>query len=388
MNFEAPVTAKPSPMGDEEALRARRGLILKVAGALALLIVAALVLMRVFGGGEQADETPGAPLVTVITPGLNPVASTVSATGSIAARREMPVGVVGEGGAVAAVLVEPGDWVAQGQVLARIDRSVQVEQSRSLAASLGVAQADARLAQNELDRARALVSRGFISKADIDRKTAARDQATARVRVAQAQLNEQQARNGRLDIRAPAAGLVLTRDVEPGQIVGAGGAVLFRIARGGEMEMLARVAETDLPGLSVGARAKVTPVGNANALDGQVWQISPVVDPVTRQGLVRIALSYARDVRPGGFASASLIAGEAERPLVPESALQSDDKGSYVLIVNAADTVERRDVKVGQVSDKGVTILSGLTGSERIVALAGGFLAVGQKVRPEVAAKP
>src|SRR3546814_19066005 len=69
-----------------------------------------------------------------------------------------------------------------------------------------VAKAEAALAQNELDRALALVDRGFVSKADVERKTAARDAANARVRVAQAQLGETRARIGRLDVRAPASG--------------------------------------------------------------------------------------------------------------------------------------------------------------------------------------
>src|SRR3546814_5199751 len=77
-------------------------------------------------------------------------------------------------------------------------------------------------------RAKQLVSRGFISQADIDSKTATRDAAVARVNVAKASLAETQARNGRLDIRAPAAGLVLTRDVEPGQIGSAGSGEIGR----------------------------------------------------------------------------------------------------------------------------------------------------------------
>ncbi|MFN3798328.1 MAG: efflux RND transporter periplasmic adaptor subunit, partial [Sphingobium yanoikuyae] len=62
---------------------------------------------------------------------------------------------------------------------------------------------------------------------------------------------------------------------------------------------------------------------------------------------------------------------------------QSDAKGSYVYIVNGKNQVERRDVKVGQVSDTGVAITSGITGAERIVTSAGAFLTVGQKVKPE-----
>ena len=98
----------------------------------------------------------------------------------------MPVGVAGEGGQVVRVLVEPGQWVSAGQVLAVIDRSVQAQQAAQLAAQIEVARADLRLAQNELDRAQSLVSRGFISQADLDRKRATRDAAAARVRVAQA----------------------------------------------------------------------------------------------------------------------------------------------------------------------------------------------------------
>src|SRR3546814_6840234 len=93
----------------------------------------------------------------------------------------MPVGVAGEGGEVVRVLVEPGQWVGAGQPLAIIDRSVQAQQAASLAASIRVAQADAKLAQAELERAEALVSRGFISKADMDRKRATRDRKSTRL---------------------------------------------------------------------------------------------------------------------------------------------------------------------------------------------------------------
>src|SRR3546814_5026845 len=137
----------------------------------------------------------------------------------------MPVGVAGGGGRFTRVLVDAGTWVKAGQVLATVDRSVQSETAASLAAQVRVAGADAKLAQADLDRAKQLVSRGFISQADIDSKTATRDAAVARVNVAKASLAETPARNGRLDHRAPAAGLVLTRDVEPGQIVSAGSGV-------------------------------------------------------------------------------------------------------------------------------------------------------------------
>ncbi|WP_370176022.1 efflux RND transporter periplasmic adaptor subunit [Sphingobium abikonense] len=386
MNYETQLLGDSAIIMDgDDRRRSRKKLIIGAGVVVALIAVAAAISMR--GGDPAATPAPGAvaPVVTVTSPGQSTVARTVRATGSLAARVDMPVGVVGEGGMVSRVLVQPGDWVKAGQTLATIERSVQSEQVRSLAAQVEVARADAKLAQAQLDRAKALVGRGFISAADIDQRTATRDQAEARVRVAQAQLAEQRARTGRLDIRAPAAGLVLTRSVEPGQIVQAGSGVLFRMAKGGEMEMQAQVAEGDLATLRPGNSAVITPIGSDVRLTGRVWQVSPVVDPQTRQGIARIAIPYSKAVRPGGFASATITSGSGSAPLLPESAVQSDPKGSFVYIVNGKNQVERRNVTVGQVSDDGVAITSGITGAEKIVTSAGAFLTPGQKVKPELA---
>ncbi|MGV3769020.1 MAG: efflux RND transporter periplasmic adaptor subunit [Sphingobium phenoxybenzoativorans] len=389
MNFETQLAgdAAMAEFDDEMARRRKRRMLLLFAAIVVALIIAALV---VRGRGGDAAGTPAdgaaavAPVVTVVVPGQSSVQRTVSATGSLAARVEMPVAVVGEGGQVVSVLVQPGDWVRAGQTLAVIERSVQSEQIRSLAAQVEVARADAKLAQAELERAKALVGRGFISKADIDRRTATRDAADARVNVAIAQLGEQRARTGRLDIRAPAAGLVLTRTVEPGQVVAAGTGVLFRMAKSGEMEMLAQVSEGDLARLKVGIPATVTPVGGAKSFTGHVWQISPVVDPLNRQGIARVALKFDPALRPGGFAGVSIVSGSGDAPLLPESAVQSDDKGNYVYVVDGANKARRQDVTIGQVSSAGVAITSGLTGREKVVVSAGAFLNPGQLVKPEL----
>ncbi|WP_332810797.1 efflux RND transporter periplasmic adaptor subunit [Sphingomonas sp.] len=370
-------------MVDEEgiAMRRRRIIIAAVAAAaLAVLVALALLLT---GGDEAATPKAGAaPHVTVIVPGRQQVARVISATGSLAARREMPVGVAGEGGMVARVLVDAGDWVGAGQTLAVIERSVQAEESRQLAASIDVARADAALAQQELERAQALVSRGFVSKADVDRRTAARDAANARVRVAQAQLGQSRARIGRLDIRAPASGLVLERKLEAGQVVGPGSGALFRIAQNGQMELRARLSQEDLARVTIGTPAIVTPVGSTETFAGPVWQVAPAIDPQTRQGDARIALPYAKALRPGGFASVEMRVGMVTAPLLPESAVQSDDRGNYVYVVDGANKVARRGVTVGDVSDAGVAITQGLQGNERIVLSAGPFLNPGDSVQP------
>ena len=358
-------------------------------------VVAALVLIAaffMFRGGDDAANPAGAggaggrggqiPSVTVVVPGRSDVARTVSVSGALAARRDQPVGVAGEGGLVRAVMVDAGSWVRQGQVLASIDRSVQSQTANQLGASIQVARADAALAQNEYDRSAALVGRGFVSKADLDRKRGARDAANARVRVAQAQLGAARAQIGRLDIRAPSAGLILTRAVEVGQIVSPGSGALFRLARGGEMEMRAEMSQQDLALVRPGQTASITPIGSNRSFAGQIWQISPVINPQTRVGEVRISVPYDSSVRPGGFAEAKIASGSTTAPMLPQSAVLSDDKGNYVYIIDGRNQVQRRPIRIGEVNEAGVTIAEGLSGQEKVVLSAGPFLNPGQKVAP------
>jgi HlyD family secretion protein len=382
-------------VGDEAPARSRRWLWIGIAAVVVIALAAFLLMGRPSGSHDKAAAAKGGgngaqsqiPTVTVASPGRQTIETVVSGTGSLAARREMPVGVAGEGGLVTRVLVEPGTWVGAGQVLATVDRSVQSQTAESLAASVRVAEAEAKLAQTNLERAQKLVSNGFVSKADIDQKTATRDQALARVRVARAQLSETQARNRRLDIRAPAAGLVLTRQVEPGQIVSSGSGVLFRMAMGGQMELRTQLAESDIQRLRAGATAEVTPTGSNQVFHGQVWQVSPVIDPQTRQGIARIALSYNPALRPGGFASARIVTGATTAVILPQSAVQSDAQGNYVYTLNARNEAIRTPIVTGDVSDAGVAITSGLSGNERVVLTAGAFLNPGQKVIPTLLKK-
>jgi len=393
MNYEAGMLDRQEQLGfeGEPARRGRRWLWIGL-GAFVLVVIAGFLLMgrsankpvpAAKGGKDQSQLLT----VTVSAPGEQTVSTIVSGTGSLAAKREMPVGVAGEGGIVTRVLVDAGSWVSKGQVLAVVDRSVQAQTAESLAAQIRVAEADAKLAQANLERAEKLVGNGFISRADIDQKTAARDQALARVRVAKAQLAETQARNRRLDIRAPEAGLVLARQIEPGQIVSSGSGTLFRMAMDGQFELRTQLAEADIQKLHVGAPAEVTPVGTQTSFKGQVWQVSPVIDPTSRLGIARIALPYNPALRPGGFASARIVAGSVTSVILPQSAVQSDQQGTYVYILNDKDEAVRRDVKTGDVSDQGVRITSGLTGNERVVMTAGAFLNPGQKVIPQLQKK-
>ena len=389
MNYETTVSLDGNETviferSDDDARRRRRRNLLLAALAVVLL---AAIAWYLFSGDEPAADEAGAeqaPAVSVIVPGRTTIAGTINATGTLAARREMPVGVVGEGGRVISVPVEAGQWVRAGQVLAVIDRSVQSQQAESAAAQIEVARADAQLAQANLDRALQLVDRGFISKADVDRLSATRDAAVARVRVAEAQYGERRARNAQLNIVAPAAGLLLERNVEPGQVVGGGSGTLFSIAKGGEMELLAELGETELAQLPLGAMASVTPVGTDKSFTCQVWQISPIINEQDRQGTARCAMPYAPELRPGGFASAEINSGSVVAPLLPESAIQNDEKGPFVYIAGRDNKVVRRDVKTGIVTANGIAVVEGLSGNEKVIQRAGGFVSPGEVVRPRL----
>ena len=270
----------------------------------------------------------------------------------------MPVGVAGEGGMVASVLVEPGDWVAAGPG-ARDDRPLGAGRRRARRSppAINVARADAALAQSELDRAQGarrarLHLQGRYRPQDRD----ARRRQCARQGRRRRNIGQAQARIGRLDIRAPAAGLVLTRAVEPGQVVGAGSGTLFRIAKGGEMELRARLAEQDLARLRVGVAARGHAGRHATrSFTAQIWQLSPVIDPQTRQGMARIALAYDPALRPGGFAAATITQRRGRGAAAARIGGAERCEGQLRLRRRRRRTrSQRRAVKVGDVSDAGI----------------------------------
>ena len=382
MNRETSIHPSDTLVVVDRSRRQRQIIIAAAAAVVLILVVVGLLMAR---NANKPAQTAGAgqvPSVTVVVPGESQVGRTVTASGPLAAKRDQPVGIAGTGGRVIRVLVDAGSWVRAGQVLAVVDRSVQTQQAAQQAAQIEAARANAALAQSDYDRALALQGRGFVSKAEIDTKRAQRDAAFAQVRVNQAQLGATRAQIGQLNVIAPASGLILARNVEVGQVVSPGSGALFRMAEAGQMEMRAQLSQQDLAYVHVGMPAQVTPVGSDRTFTGSVWQVAPVIDPQSRLGDVRIAVPYDPAMRPGGFAQAQITAGTTTAPMLPQSAVLSDDRGNYVYIVNRKNEIERRDIKLGTVNDTGVTIASGLSGNEAVVLSAGPFLNPGQKVNP------
>ncbi len=370
-------------MNIEPWLSGKRGwglviaLALLLGGGLALRLVQATT-PKDPNAGKAAIPTVS---VTAVTSSLAP--TLVSIVGTIAARYDMPIGVEGDGGRVAAIYVEAGDHVKRGQVLARLNVSVLQPQVGSLSAALEQARAEEALAEAEYKRAEKVGASGALSTEETERRRSTALTAAAKVKVAGAQLTEAQARLARTDVRAPADGLILTRSIEVGQTAMPGSEVLFRLSQGGEVELRGEVAEQDLPLLTLGQLVNAHLTGVAQVFPGHVRLLGAVIDPKTRLGSVRIALNSDPNLRPGAFARAEVTISNAARAVLPQTAVLTDDRGSYVLIVNAQNKIERRPVRVSGIVANGVTIADGLTGAETVVTTAGAFLQVGEVVRPQ-----
>ena len=348
---------------------------------LAVAVLLALRLAQTFAAKRAITNKGGIAAVTVTEVGRSAVPITVSIIGTIGARYDTPISVEGDGGRVSAIYVEAGDHVKRGQILARLDSAVLEPQVANLQAALDLARAEAELAAAEYHRAIAVGKSGALSAEETEKRRSASVTADAKVKVAVAQLAEAQARLARMQVRAPADGTILTRTVEVGQTAIPSG-TLFRMAEGDEVELRGDVAEQDLPALKVGQPVNVRLTGTSNVYPGRIRLLGAVIDPQTRLGMVRVSLTPDPNLRPGAFARAEVTVSNGERIVLPQTAVLTDDKGSYVLVVDSNNKIERHAVHVSGIVDAGVTIDRGVTDKDQVVATAGAFLQVGETVKP------
>ena len=367
----------------QAAPKSRRVLWLAILGVLLILAFLAYRLVAAMHANTAAvAPKTTVPTVSVIEVGISSMPTTVSITGAIAAHYDMPIGAEGDAGRVSAIYVEAGDHVRKGQVLARLNVSVLEPQVANLQAALEQSHAEAELAAAEYKRAEAVGASGALSIEETQRRKSSSVTAAAKVKFAEAQLAEARAKLARAEIRAPEDGLILTRNVEVGQIASPGGEALFRLSKGGEVEMRGQVAEQDLPLLKVGQVVEVRLTGSTKPYAGKIRLLGAVIDPTTRLGMARIALDPDPNLRPGAFARADVTISNAQRAVLPQTAVLADERGSYVLIVNEQNKVERMAVKVTGMVPSGVTLADGLPARERVIATAGAFLQEGETVSP------
>lgn len=395
----------PSPRAAASRLERESG---RPAGAaLALLLALATA---VPAAAAEPPATPQALAVTVVRPKLETLAETLLVTGTLLPREEIEVRPEIEGHRLLDILVEVGDQVKQGQVLARLSREVldiQLAQNTAGAAKAQAAIAQQRAALDQagaqlteatasVDRARQLRKSGTVSQETLDERERAVKVATAQVAAAnealaaaeaeavlvKAQRDEIEVRLKRTDVRAPKAGVILERTARIGAIATSVAIEpLFRISEDGAIDLDAEVPEVAMPRLKVGQSAAVTPAGFETPLIGRVRLISAEVDKSTRLGRAKIALPADPHLKPGAFARAVVETGSRDGLVVPQSAVMFDAEGAYVLKVT--DGVIAKARVTPTLKAAGLVLLeTGIGADDTLVARAGGFLRSGDKVTP------
>lgn len=351
---------------------------------LAALLAAALLVAC----GDKADEKKAAPkpalTVTTVTPQQVLLPVTLAANGNLAAWQEASIGAEAGGLRVSEVLVNVGDRVRRGQVLARFAADTVRAEAAQARASLAEAEAAAAEAANNAARARTLQQTGAMSASQINQYLTGEKTAQARVEAARAQLQQQQARLNQTQVLAPDDGVISARTATVGAVVN-NGTELFRLIRKGRLEWRAEVTSSELGRLTVGTRALVTATSGAR-LEGRVRTIGPTVDPQTRIAIVYVDVRplpgpAAGSARAGMFARGEFDLGTQPALTVPQQALVVREGFNYVMRVLPDNRVAQVKVQIGRIAGDRVEVLSGVDSTTRVVASGGGFLNEGDLVR-------
>jgi len=314
---------------------------------------------------------------------------TLSASGNISAWQEASIGNETNALRLEQVLVNVGDVVKRGQLLASFAAdTVRSELAQSRAA---VAEAEALLteATDDVKRAAELQASGALSAQQIQQYSTTEKTARARLQSAQASLHSQQLRLEQTRVLAPDNGIISARDATVGAVLPPG-QQLFRLIRGGRLEWRAEVSAQDLPKLQPGQTVYVTPVGG-ETITGSLRMVAPVVDTQSRNALVYVDLPLNRSLRAGSFARGRFELGTTEVLTLPQTAVLLRDGFSYVMQVGEDGRVIQTKVSTGRRTADLVEISGGITAADQVVVTGGAFLGDGdlvQIVPPRQGAQP
>jgi HlyD family secretion protein len=380
---------------------------------------------------EKPAEAPAVLTVSTQPAELRAIARTLELTGSVAAWDQLPVMPAANGLRIMQVLVEEGDTVKKGQLLAKLDDATLQAQvaaararARSATAALAkmrqpsrpqdLAQAEAALAQAEANvtaamdtyrRFQQLKAEGGVSEAElvvrqtnVEAARAAAEQARQRLSlaregsrredlsIAEAQAAEARASLAQVEamlaqtrVIAPDDGRIIKRDAHLGDVSTVGRA-LFTMVRDGRLEVEALVPETDLGAVKVGQAAKITSDARPDvAATGKVREVSPSLDTGSRQATVSIDLPVGSPFQVGMFVRAQLNLGQSQALAVPTQAVVTGAQGSQIFVLDG-QIARARTVQVGTRTGGWVEVKDGLKAGEAVVVNGVGFLKDGDKV--------
>ncbi|MAY62567.1 MAG: efflux transporter periplasmic adaptor subunit [Rhizobiales bacterium] len=369
-----------------------------------------------------AAEEPAEPAQTNLAPSIIAVRAEsgtmtdrILVNGLIAAEEEILVQPQVEGLAIDELLVDVGETVKKGDVLARLSDDQLVLQKSQLIANK--AKAEAALAQLEAQkveveanttelektarRAEQLAKNGTYSTVQADQADAQAVAGRAKVRsveesikvgqadidVVEAQIKDIDLRLARTEVKAPSDGVITVRAAKVGTIASASAGAMFTMIRDGKLELRADVSETDILRIEPGMPAKIDVSGLKEPREGSVRLVEPTLSATSRLGTVRIDFEDSTGLKSGLFAEAEIIAEKREGVTVPITSVSLSREGASVLLLSDGQA-RRTEVETGIRDGDRIEITKGLSAGDLIVAKAGAFVRDGDRVNPVVSDDP
>ena len=326
--------------------------------------------------------------VETVMPSQDNIGNTLSADGTINAKdvaNVSPKVNKVNGVAIEQVLVEEGDRVKAGQVLAIFDTDAMRQQV--LQAEADVAEAEATLANATADAARVLplIEIDAISRQEADRYRTSKLQAEAALQASKARLSTQRLSVKNANVVAPVSGVISEKMAEVGMV--AGGEPLFTIIKGGVLEWRADIDPKLLGEVSVGTPVRVSLPGGESVM-GKVNRIAPTADD-NRQITIYASLAANSKVRAGMYQTGEFLLGSTNAQTVPNSAIVSNDGYDYVMLVTNTNSqngqnigrIKQQRVSLGERFGDNVALTEPLPADSRLVKQGGSFLNDGDLVR-------
>lgn len=319
--------------------------------------------------------------VTTVQPETKTWSDQIMATGTVQAWQESIIGPEIGGLRLTEVMVNVGDQVKKGTLLARF--SDEMAQNNVLQQQAAFDDAKARFAEAQLNLKRSgqLKSQGFISEQDAQKFATNAQIAEAQMKLAEAKLEAEKIKYSYTKVLAHDDGVISSRTATVGTVM-QNGSEMFRLIRKGKMEWRAELPEQLLQQVRIGQKVSMH-LSKAEKVDGAVARISPVIDMQTRNGTVYVELPPAKSIRAGMFAQGEFELGKSDALTVPQSAVVIRDGYSYVFKVVKDNRVEQVKVSTGRHQGDRIEITGGIKPDAIIVALGAGFMSGGDIVRIE-----
>ena len=351
----------------------------------------ALGLLAACSKPEPVAEPPRPVVVFTLAPAQ--VAPAALYTGEVRARYESDL-AFRIGGKIVERRVDVGAVVKPGQLLARLDPADAGLNAEAARAQLAAAENEFAYARAEVLRYRDLVAKNFVSRSVLDAKETAFRSATARVGQARAQASVAGRQAAYTSLLADQPGVITAVGAEVGQVV-KDSAVVMKLARDGEREVLIAVPETRIGELKKAGRVEVRPWTQPDvALAGRVREIAPSADAATRTYAVRVSIVDPLPALQLGMTANVVLADSSAAAgglLVPSTAVFEHEGASAVWVMQAEGELVKpvlRKVTVRQYREDGALISAGLAAGETIAAAGVNKIIAGQALRPVAPARP